>query len=126
VPAQPGHGPALADCGAAARFYLAHRRARLDQVRQVRAEGAVTAPEVVARVYADVDRRLWWAAEWSVRAQLAYLDQLDQPDQLDQVVAGDPAGAAPRSDRSGRGDQSAHIDREFRESGPGAGWLETQ
>ncbi|MFD0820495.1 MBL fold metallo-hydrolase, partial [Micromonospora zhanjiangensis] len=32
VPALPGHGPALADCAAAARFYLAHRRARLDQV----------------------------------------------------------------------------------------------
>ncbi|WP_446211754.1 MBL fold metallo-hydrolase [Micromonospora sp. IBSANI012] len=73
IPALPGHGPALADCGAAAEFYLAHRRARLDQVRQAVAEGATTAPEVVARVYADVDRSLWWAAEWSVRAQLEYL-----------------------------------------------------
>ncbi|MEH0841428.1 MBL fold metallo-hydrolase [Micromonospora sp. CPCC 205711] len=73
IPALPGHGPALADCGAAAEFYLAHRRARLDQVRAAVAEGATTAPEVVARVYADVDRSLWWAAEWSVRAQLEYL-----------------------------------------------------
>ncbi|MER5701022.1 MBL fold metallo-hydrolase [Micromonospora sp. NPDC002296] len=73
VPALPGHGPALADCGVAAEFYLAHRRARLDQVRRAVAEGATTAPEVVARVYADVDRSLWWAAEWSVRAQLEYL-----------------------------------------------------
>ncbi|HEY0696535.1 MAG TPA: MBL fold metallo-hydrolase [Micromonospora sp.] len=73
LPALPGHGPALGDCGAAARFYLAHRQARLDQVRQAVAEGATTAPEVVARVYADVDRSLWWAAEWSVRAQLEYL-----------------------------------------------------
>src|SRR4029453_17558795 len=32
-PVLPGHGPALADCAAAAAFYLAHRRARLDQVR---------------------------------------------------------------------------------------------
>ena len=30
-------------------------------------------PTVVAAVYADVDRSLWWAAEWSVRAQLEYL-----------------------------------------------------
>lgn len=74
VPALPGHGPALADCGAAARFYLAHRRARLDQVREALAAGARTAPEVVAAVYADVDRSLWPAAEWSVRAQLAYLE----------------------------------------------------
>jgi glyoxylase-like metal-dependent hydrolase (beta-lactamase superfamily II) len=73
IPALPGHGPALADCGAAADFYLAHRRARLDQVRSAVADGATTAPEVVARVYADVDRSLWWAAEWSVRAQLEYL-----------------------------------------------------
>ncbi|SCL14899.1 Glyoxylase, beta-lactamase superfamily II [Micromonospora rhizosphaerae] len=73
IPALPGHGPALADCGAAAEFYLAHRRARLDQVRAAVADGATTAREVVERVYADVDRSLWWAAEWSVRAQLEYL-----------------------------------------------------
>ncbi|WBB65999.1 MBL fold metallo-hydrolase [Micromonospora sp. WMMD812] len=73
LPALPGHGPALADCGAAADFYLAHRRARLDQVRAAVAAGAGTAAEVVAAVYADVDRSLWWAAEWSVRAQLEYL-----------------------------------------------------
>ncbi|MFC0533104.1 MBL fold metallo-hydrolase [Phytohabitans kaempferiae] len=73
VPALPGHGPALADCGAAARFYLAHRRARLDQVRRALSEGARSAQEVVAKVYADVDPSLWPAAEWSVRAQLAYL-----------------------------------------------------
>ncbi|RZU72145.1 glyoxylase-like metal-dependent hydrolase (beta-lactamase superfamily II) [Micromonospora kangleipakensis] len=73
IPALPGHGPALADCGAAAEFYLAHRRARLDQVRAAVDAGATTAPEVVERVYADVDRSLWWAAEWSVRAQLEYL-----------------------------------------------------
>ncbi|XTZ13771.1 MBL fold metallo-hydrolase [Micromonospora echinospora] len=73
VVALPGHGPALADCGAAADYYLAHRRARLDQVRAAVAAGDTTAAEVVARVYADVDRSLWWAAEWSVRAQLEYL-----------------------------------------------------
>jgi glyoxylase-like metal-dependent hydrolase (beta-lactamase superfamily II) len=71
--ALPGHGPALADCAVAARFYLAHRQARLEQVRQALANGAKTAEEVVAAVYADVDRSLWPAAEWSVRAQLAYL-----------------------------------------------------
>ncbi|SCE88832.1 Glyoxylase, beta-lactamase superfamily II [Micromonospora coriariae] len=73
IPALPGHGPALADCAAAAEFYLAHRRARLDQVRAAVAAGAHTPGEVVAAVYADVDRSLWWAAEWSVRAQLEYL-----------------------------------------------------
>jgi glyoxylase-like metal-dependent hydrolase (beta-lactamase superfamily II) len=75
IAALPGHGPALADCAAAARFYLAHRRARLEQVREAVAGGARTPADVVAAVYADVDRRLWPAAEWSVRAQLAYLNR---------------------------------------------------
>ncbi|MFY1634708.1 MBL fold metallo-hydrolase [Solwaraspora sp. WMMB335] len=82
VPALPGHGPALADCAAAAEFYLAHRQARLDQVRQVVASGITGPAEVVATVYADVDPVLWPAAEWSVRAQLAYLrDRESPPDQ---------------------------------------------
>jgi len=69
----PGHGPELTDAGAAARGYLAHRRERLAQVEAALAAGANTVGEVVERVYADVDRRLWPAAELSVRAQLAYL-----------------------------------------------------
>lgn len=73
VPALPGHGPALADCAVAATYYLVHRRARLEQVREVVAAGVTTPAEVVARIYGDVDRKLWGAAEWSVRAQLAYL-----------------------------------------------------
>ncbi len=78
VPALPGHGPALSDCACAAEFYLTHRLARLAQVRQARSAGATTAAEVVAVVYADVDRSLWWAAEMSVRAQLAFLDRADR------------------------------------------------
>lgn len=75
VPVLPGHGPALTNCAAAASFYLAHRRARLDQVRAAVAAGAASPEQVVAAVYADVDRALWPAAEWSVRAQLAYLER---------------------------------------------------
>jgi glyoxylase-like metal-dependent hydrolase (beta-lactamase superfamily II) len=75
VPALVGHGPALADTAAAARFYLAHRLARLEQVRAAAAAGARTPREVVEVVYADVEPALWPAAELSVRAQLAYLAQ---------------------------------------------------
>ena len=82
VPALPGHGPALTDAGGAARFYRQHREARLEQVREALAAGAHEPAEVVARVYADVDRRLWKAAEWSVRAQLAYLRRESQPPHL--------------------------------------------
>lgn len=69
----PGHGPTLDDATAVIEQYLTHRQARLEQVRQAVAAGAATAPAVVQRVYADVDRSLWPAAELSVRAQLAYL-----------------------------------------------------
>jgi glyoxylase-like metal-dependent hydrolase (beta-lactamase superfamily II) len=69
----PGHGPVIDDALVAIEGYLAHRAERLEQVREALADGATTAGEVVERVYADVDRVLWPAAELSVRAQLEYL-----------------------------------------------------
>jgi glyoxylase-like metal-dependent hydrolase (beta-lactamase superfamily II) len=69
----PGHGPLLRDPIAVLDYYIAHRRERLDQVRAALAAGARTPAEVVAIVYAEVDKALWPAAEVSVRAQLAYL-----------------------------------------------------
>lgn len=71
----PGHGPELADAGAVARAYLAHREQRLAQVRAVLAERGpeLTARQVVELVYADVPKQLWDAAELSVKAQLQYL-----------------------------------------------------
>ncbi|WP_436758690.1 MBL fold metallo-hydrolase [Streptosporangium sp. V21-05] len=70
----PGHGPVLPDPIGALDGYIAHRRRRLDQIREARRRGAATPREIVEIVYADVDRSLWPAAEMSVRAQLAYLD----------------------------------------------------
>ncbi|WP_240809591.1 MBL fold metallo-hydrolase [Actinomadura sp. WMMA1423] len=69
----PGHGPKLDDPIAVLDHYIDHRRERLAQVEAAVAEGARTAREVVERVYADVDRSLWPAAEWSVQSQLDYL-----------------------------------------------------
>lgn len=71
----PAHGPEQADAAEVARGYLAHREQRLDQVRAaLRQLGpGAEARAVVELVYADVDRALWPAAEWSVQAQLAYL-----------------------------------------------------
>jgi len=69
----PGHGPLLDNPAEVLDYYIAHRRERLDQVRAALAVGATTPAEVVAIVYAEVDRALWPAAEVSVRAQLAYL-----------------------------------------------------
>ncbi|MEV5606687.1 MBL fold metallo-hydrolase [Streptomyces sp. NPDC052225] len=69
----PGHGPVLDDAQGAVEFYLAHRANRLAQVETAVENGYAQASEVVAHVYADVDRTLWPAAELSVRAQLDYL-----------------------------------------------------
>ncbi|MEV6248283.1 MBL fold metallo-hydrolase [Streptomyces sp. NPDC051742] len=69
----PGHGPVLEDAQGVLEFYLAHRASRLAQVEAAVVSGHRTAAEVVAHVYADVDRSLWPAAELSVRAQLEYL-----------------------------------------------------
>ncbi|MCD4532742.1 MBL fold metallo-hydrolase [Nocardioides sp. cx-169] len=82
----PAHGPVLDEAGGVLDFYAAHRRDRLGQVEDALAAlGATLTPEsaeddelprrVVEVVYRDVDESLWGAAEWSVRAQLAYLAQ---------------------------------------------------
>ena len=71
----PGHGPVLNDAQGAVEFYLAHRAHRLAQVETAVEAGHRTPAEVVASVYADVDRSLWPAAELSVRAQLDYLGE---------------------------------------------------
>ncbi|MDT3441753.1 MBL fold metallo-hydrolase [Pseudofrankia sp. BMG5.37] len=74
----PGHGPELPDARGAAAYYLTHRAQRLEQVRAALAAAGVgpaeaTPRDILERVYADVDRVLWPAAELSVRAQLDYL-----------------------------------------------------
>ena len=69
----PGHGPLLTDPAGVLDFYLSHRRERLAEICAALAAGDRTGEEIVARVYADVDRSLWPFARWSVRAQLDYL-----------------------------------------------------
>ncbi|MGO4618285.1 MBL fold metallo-hydrolase [Nocardia sp. 2YAB30] len=71
----PAHGPDHPDLEPIARYYIAHRQERLDQVRAaLRVLGPdAGAMAVVRRVYADVDKRLWPAARSSVQAQLEYL-----------------------------------------------------
>jgi glyoxylase-like metal-dependent hydrolase (beta-lactamase superfamily II) len=70
----PGHGPLLNDPARVLDYYIGHRKERLDQVRAAVKTGARTPAEVVAIVYADVDKSLWPAAELSVQAQLDYLN----------------------------------------------------
>ncbi|MET0435325.1 MAG: MBL fold metallo-hydrolase, partial [Cellulomonas sp.] len=72
----PGHGPILPDPIGKLDEYIAHRRQRLDQIRQAIRDGARDTKEIVRMVYADVDESVWPAAEWSVAAQLNYLKTL--------------------------------------------------
>ncbi|MGA8247409.1 MAG: MBL fold metallo-hydrolase [Nocardioides sp.] len=83
----PGHGPVIDEALPALDHYLAHRRERLEQVREalraIRAQSPDAVPldddslprRIVEIVYADVDPVLWPAAELSVRAQLAHLSR---------------------------------------------------
>jgi glyoxylase-like metal-dependent hydrolase (beta-lactamase superfamily II) len=69
----PGHGPLLANPAVTLDYYITHRAERLAEIRAAVAAGDTTLAEIVARVYADVDRALWPFARWSVQAQLEYL-----------------------------------------------------
>ena len=70
-----GHGPAVRNVRAKLEEYIAHRAAREAQLLDALDEGAATLPELVARVYKDVDRVLWPAAG---RQLLAYLIALER------------------------------------------------
>jgi glyoxylase-like metal-dependent hydrolase (beta-lactamase superfamily II) len=69
----PGHGPLLSEPAQTLDYYIAHRAERLAQIEAALEAGNRTVAGIVAHVYADVDRALWPFADWSVRAQLAYL-----------------------------------------------------
>jgi len=79
----PGHGPELThDAEAVVQFYIDHRGFRERQVLALLAEGPHTPRQLVERIYAEVDQRLWRAAESSTRASLAKLtaDGIISPD----------------------------------------------
>jgi glyoxylase-like metal-dependent hydrolase (beta-lactamase superfamily II) len=69
-----GHGPEIRDVRAKLDEYLAHREMRERTILDTLAAGDATIPEIVARVYAGVDRRLWPAAARQVLAHLIALE----------------------------------------------------
>lgn len=67
----PGHGPELTeDPAAVVRYYLDHRAFRQRQILAALADGPATPRSLVEHIYAEVDPRLWPAAERSTRAAL--------------------------------------------------------
>lgn len=71
----PGHGPVITEPLAALRRLRSHRLRRLDELRQVLADGVRDPAQIVATIYGDLPRLLTWAATATVRAQLAYLGE---------------------------------------------------
>ena len=65
-----GHGPEVRNVRAKLDEYIAHRELRERQIVDALNGGAETIPELVERIYAQTDRRLWPAA---ARQVLAYL-----------------------------------------------------
>ncbi len=103
-----GHGPEVRAVRAKLDEYILHREARERQVVDALAGGGATIPELVARIYTDVDRRLWPAA---ARQVLAYLIALE-------------AEARVRSERITRGptaQEAALLDPDLSKLGEEAG-----
>lgn len=75
APVLTGHGPELPSIADVAQMYLAHREERLEQVRAALTQLGpdATARQIVEMVYTDVDKSVWFAADLSVEAQLAYI-----------------------------------------------------
>jgi glyoxylase-like metal-dependent hydrolase (beta-lactamase superfamily II) len=69
----PAHGLPITEPYARIAELRSHREMRTRQAIEALEAGLATVPEMVARIYADVDRRLHGAAGWSL---LAHLDAL--------------------------------------------------
>jgi glyoxylase-like metal-dependent hydrolase (beta-lactamase superfamily II) len=69
-----GHGPEVRDVRAKLDEYIAHREAREQAIVAALGSDGATIPEIVERVYAAVDARLWPAAARQVLAHLIALE----------------------------------------------------
>ena len=69
----PTHGPPITDPKAHVNAFIAHREARLDQIRRALRPGPATIGELVPRMYADVAKALWRPAAATVFAALLHL-----------------------------------------------------
>jgi glyoxylase-like metal-dependent hydrolase (beta-lactamase superfamily II) len=71
----PTHGAPITDPKPFLQAYLEHRLDREAQILACIRDGVATIPDMVARMYADVDKRLHPAASRSVLAHLIQLEQ---------------------------------------------------
>lgn len=69
----PTHGPPIREVTPFIDAYIAHRHDRADQILKALAAGPSRISDLVPRLYADVDSRLWPAAARSMLAAMIYL-----------------------------------------------------
>jgi glyoxylase-like metal-dependent hydrolase (beta-lactamase superfamily II) len=69
----PAHGPVIENAATKVQEYIDHRLERERQILEALAEGLVTIPEMVGRIYADVSPALHAAAANSVHSHLKKL-----------------------------------------------------
>lgn len=74
----PTHGPPVREVDAFIAAYQAHRQERLDQIVRALKEGPGRIADLVPRLYADVDKRLWPAAARSMEAGMIHLVRTGQ------------------------------------------------
>ncbi|WP_309092752.1 MBL fold metallo-hydrolase [Phenylobacterium sp.] len=71
----PTHGPPIREVAAFIDAYRAHRQERIDQIVHALQAGPASIAELVPRLYADVDPRLWPAASRSMLAAMIHLER---------------------------------------------------
>jgi len=69
----PTHGPPVTDVEAFIDAYLEHRQERIDQILAALQAGPAKIGDLVPRLYADVDAKLWPAASRSMLAAMIHL-----------------------------------------------------
>ena len=69
----PTHGPAIENPQEFVSAYIAHRRTREDQICAALGEGLSSISDIVAKLYADIDKRLHPAAAHSVLSHLIHM-----------------------------------------------------
>jgi glyoxylase-like metal-dependent hydrolase (beta-lactamase superfamily II) len=72
---RPTHGPAIKNVRPFVQAYIDHRLDRERQICEALSEGLTEIGDIVARLYADIDKRLHPAAAHSVLAHLIHMEE---------------------------------------------------
>lgn len=96
---RPTHGPAITDVDNFVQAYIDHRHKREAQISDALESGLTSIFDIVAKLYADIDKRLHPAAAHSVLSHLIHMREsgritADGPDGLKQSYYPSKRGAA--------------------------------